>query len=38
MEGLGGGGIMPRAVSSEASISPGQLSYAVEVQVTFTIK
>lgn len=38
MEGLGGGAYMPAGESAAVSISPGQLSYHVEVQVTFAIQ
>lgn len=38
MEGLGGGGYFPAGDSAATSISPGQLSYQVEVQVTFAIE
>jgi uncharacterized protein YggE len=37
IEGLGGGGYAPVAETA-VSVSPGQLSYHVEVQVTFAIK
>ena len=38
MKGLGGGDYMPAAESAATSITPGQLSYQVEVQVTFAIE
>jgi uncharacterized protein YggE len=37
MEGLGGGGAFMSGGEGAASISPGQLSYQVQVQVTFDI-
>lgn len=38
MEGVGGGAYVPAAEPAATSISPGQLSYQVEVQVTFAIE